>query len=133
MESIEQEIKKQQNIKTGNEAKIIGINENLNYKQNLLDNTIQQIHDKISLQMHEELAVCEYAFENRKYLQDYVPKIHGIDSPNEPVAIIQSFAPNTKYEKIKELLENAGLPIGDTPESYTILKTKGKNADFHCS
>ena len=74
--------------------------------------------------MHEKLAECEYAFEHRQDLQRYVPKIHGIDSPNEPVAIIQSFAPNTKYEKIKELLENAGLPIGDTPESYTILESK---------
>ena len=125
LELIELEIKKQQNIKKSNEAKIIDLNKNLNNKQNSLDNKIQQIHDKISLQMHEELAVCEYAFENReKYLQRYVPKIHGIDSPNEPVAIIQSFAPNTKYEKIEELLKYAGLPIGDTPESYTILETK---------
>lgn len=125
LELIKQEIEKHQNIKTSNEAKIIGINENLNNKQNSLDNTIQQIHDKISLQMHEELAKCEYAFEHReKYLQRYVPKIHGIDSPNEPVAIIQSFAPDTKYEKIEELLKYAGLPIGDTPESYTILETK---------
>ena len=124
LKSIELEIKKQQNIKTSNEAKIIRISKELDDQQNSLDNEIQQIHDKKSLQMHEKLAECEYAFEHRQDLQRYVPKIHGIDSPNEPVAIIQSFAPNTKYEKIKELLENAGLPIGDTPESYTILESK---------
>lgn len=124
LELIELEINKQQAIKTGNEAKIIRISKELDDQQNSLDNEIQQIHDKISLQMHEELAVCEYAFEHRDDLQRYVPKIHGIDSPNEPVAIIQSFAPNTKYEKIEELLKYAGLPIGDTPESYTILESK---------
>ena len=124
LELIELEIKKQQNIKTSNEAKIIRISKELDDQQNSLDNEIQQIHNKKSLQMHEKLAECEYAFEHRQDLQRYVPKIHGIDSPDEPVAIIQSFAPNTKYEKIKELLENAGLPIGDTPESYTILESK---------
>ena len=66
LELIKQEIEKHQNIKTSNEAKIIDINKNLNNKQNSLDNTIQQKHDKISLQMHEELAKCEYAFENRE-------------------------------------------------------------------